>query len=348
MGIRRYLIALAGALALASSAFAHDPGLSSATVTLGEGEMTALVIFNPRDLAALPQKPGLDYKAIASDILQVRLSGHEIPARLEGTTRVAQENLSFQLHFAQLGQGRLEIASGVIDQLPFGHRQFLSVVNAAGQTIGSRLLSARDNQFQTEIAAVPLVSSPPLGGGFLDFLLLGIRHILTGYDHLLFLFGLLIVSRNVRSAALLITCFTVAHSLTLALSTFNVVSLQSRIVEPAIAASIVYVGLENLYRGKTLDYRWILTFLFGLVHGLGFASVLREMGVAHTGVKAAIPLIAFNSGVELGQLCIAVIILPLIWRLRRHLTLFRVALPACSILIVLAGGYWFFERIFQT
>jgi hydrogenase/urease accessory protein HupE len=348
MGMRRSFVILAGTLALASSAFAHDPGLSSATVTLGQTEMTALVVFNSRDLAALPQKSGLDYTSIASDLLRVRVGGQAIPARLEGVTRDQQQNISFRLHFAQPGEGRFEIASGIIDQLPFGHRQFLTVLNSAGQTTGSRLLSARDNQFETEIASVPVVVAPVSGGGFLDFLLLGVRHILTGYDHLLFLFGLLIVSRNVRSAALLITCFTIAHSLTLALSTFNVITLQSRIVEPAIAASIVYVGLENLYRGKTLDYRWILTFLFGLVHGLGFASVLREMGIANTGVKAAIPLIAFNSGVELGQLSIAMIVLPLIWKLRRHITVFRVAVPACSVIIALAGGYWFFERIFQS
>ena len=215
----------------------------------------------------------------------------------------------------------------------------------SGQTIGSRLLSARDNQFEIAIA---VVSPSIVRERFFHFLLLGIRHILTGYDHLLFLFGLLIVARNLRSAALLITCFTLAHSLTLALSTFNLVTLQSHIVEPAIAASIVYVGLENLFRGNAPNYRWTLTFLFGLVHGLGFASVLREMGVANTGVKALIPLVAFNSGVELGQLSIAVIILPLIWRMRRHLTVFRVAVPACSIMIALAGGYWFFERIFET
>ena len=348
MFIRRYLASFAAAFALAAPVLAHDPGLSSATVTLGSKEMTAVVVFNPRDLAALPQKSGSNYASIVPDILHVRVSGQAIPARVESITRDASQNVFFRLHYTQFGEGPLEIVSGVIDQLPFGHRQFLTVLNPAGQTVGNRLLSARENQFETVIAADPLIQTPPVHGKFFDFLFLGIRHILTGYDHLLFLFGLLIVSRNARSAALLITCFTVAHSFTLALSTFNLVNLQSRIVEPAIAASIVYVGLENLYRGKTLDYRWILTFLFGLVHGLGFASVLREMGVANTGVKAAIPLIAFNSGVELGQLSIAVIILPLIWRLRRHLAFFRVAVPACSILIALAGGYWFFERIFQT
>ena len=101
--------------------------------------------------------------------------------------------------------------------------------------------------------------------GFLGFLLLGVRHILTGYDHLLFLFGLLVMCRTGRAAALLITCFTAAHSLTLALSTFGLVNLPSRFVEAAIAASILYVGLENIVRReKPISGRALLTFAFGL------------------------------------------------------------------------------------
>ncbi len=346
MRARVFSTVLAGAFALTTGAFAHDPGLSSATVTVAPAEISAVVIFNPRDFSTLPQLKEPAYDTIVPQILRVRVNGQSLPPRLESVTRDASENVIFKIRYTFSGDGALDLASGLIDQLPFGHRQFLTVLTASGQTLGTTLLSACDNQFKTAIA--PAEKSAPVRGTFLDFLLLGVRHILTGYDHLLFLFGLLIVSRNARSAALLITCFTVAHSLTLALSTFNLVNLQSRFVECAIAASIVYVGIENLYHGKTLDYRWILTFLFGLVHGLGFASVLREMGVANTGLKAALPLIAFNSGVEIGQLSIALIALPLIWIARRHAGFFRVAVPACSALIALAGGYWFFERIFQS
>lgn len=341
---RVFLAFLTCALAFSRPALAHDPGLSSATVTLAANEITAIVIFNPRDLAVLPYGNPPEYSSVFPEILQIRQSGQPLPARLQSLTRDAQENLTFRMRYPAAGEGPLEIASGVISRLPFGHRQVLTIMTAAGHTSGTTLLSARDNQFKTAVA--PLVNIPAAARGtFLDFLLLGIRHILTGYDHLLFLFGLLIVSRNARSAALLITCFTVAHSLTLVLSTFNLIHLQNRFVESAIAASIVYVGIENLFRGKNFEYRWILTFLFGLVHGLGFASVLREMGVASTGIKAAIPLIAFNSGVEVGQLSIAVIVLPLIWKARRHVDFFGMAVPACSMLIALAGGYWFVERI---
>jgi hydrogenase/urease accessory protein HupE len=250
-------------------------------------------------------------------------------------------NVTFQLTFARFESGPLEISSGIIDRLPFGHREFLSVRSDTGANIGERLLSARENQFSV---ALPGQSAPPASPSFVDFFLLGVRHILTGYDHLLFLFGLLIVSRNVRSAALLITCFTIAHSLTLALSTFGLVSLRSRLVEPAIAASIVYVGIENLFGEKRLQWRWILTFAFGLIHGLGFASVLREMGVANSGAEAVLPLFSFNLGVEAGQLSIAAIVLPVIWKLRQRPAFLRVGVPACSLVVALAGCYWLVER----
>lgn len=345
VSMRAFLFSIAVAFAFITSAFAHDPGLSSATVTVAKDGLHAVVIFNPRDLSILTPDGANAYPALAPQILQVQQEGKVLAARLQGVTTDANQNVIFKIDYAKSGAGLLQFASGVVERLPFGHRQFLTIQDTSGQTIGSHLLSARDNGFSVTLAAA---FAPAQSSRFVEFLLLGIRHILTGYDHLLFLFGLLIVSRNARSAALLITCFTAAHSLTLALSTFNLVNLQSRFVESAIAASIVYVGLENLYRGRNLDYRWLLTFLFGLVHGLGFASVLREMNVAQGGIKAVIPLVAFNSGVELGQLSIAVLVLPLIWKMRKHDTFFRIAVPACSLLIALAGGYWFFQRILQA
>lgn len=334
------------ALLLCGSAFpisvcAHDPGLSSANLTVAEQAIDAVAIFNARDLASLIDR-GADYSAIAPEILRVRAAGRSLPVAVGKIATDQNDNVTFRLTFARSGSGSLEVSSGIIDRLPFGHREFVSVHSAAGAEIGDRLLSARENQFAV---TVPEQSPPaPASARFLDFFLLGVRHILTGYDHLLFLFGLLIVSRNVRSAALLITCFTIAHSLTLALSTFGIVSLQSRFVEPAIAASIVYVGLENLFGGKNLHWRWILTFAFGLIHGLGFASVLREMGVANNGAGTVVPLLSFNLGVEAGQLSIAAVVLPIIWNLRRRPIFLRFGVPACSLIVAVAGCYWLIER----
>jgi hydrogenase/urease accessory protein HupE len=183
---------------------------------------------------------------------------------------------------------------------------------------------------------------------FLTFLVLGIEHILTGYDHLLFLFALLVVCRDLRSIATVITCFTLAHSITLALAALDIVKLSPRIVEPMIAASIAYVGIENMIRGDVPKWRWLIAFSFGLVHGLGFADALKEFGIASGQFGIVLPLVGFNLGVEIGQLSVAAIVLPILWQLRRHPTFVRRWVPACSVLVALAGSYWMIERILQS
>jgi hydrogenase/urease accessory protein HupE len=200
-------------------------------------------------------------------------------------------------------------------------------------------------------AALPLLAASTgapaaeVSPTFWGFLQLGIAHIWTGYDHLLFLFGLLVVCRSFRSIVIIISCFTVAHSVTLALATWNVVHLPARLVEPMIAASILFVGVENLARhGAEPRGRWALTFAFGLIHGFGFANVLRDLGVGSNGHGLAMPLFSFNLGVEIGQVTIAALVLPLIWRLRRHPAFVRRGVPALSGLVAAAGLYWLLER----
>jgi hypothetical protein len=162
----------------------------------------------------------------------------------------------------------------------------------------------------------------------------------------LFLFGLLIVTRNFSSSLKIITCFTIAHSITLAVATLSLVQISSKIVEPLIAASIVYVGVENLLRGDDPKGRWLLTFAFGLIHGFGFASVLRELGVGTNGSSITVPLVSFNLGVEVGQIAIAAVALPVIWKLRSNPVFIRRWVPVCSAVVALLGAYWFFERVF--
>ena len=115
-------------------------------------------------------------------------------------------------------------------------------------------------------------------------------------------------------------------------------------VEPLIAASIMYVGIENIIR-RDLDRRWLLAFAFGLVHGCGFASVLRELGIGADGTGVAAPLLSFNLGVELGQLALAALVLPVIWRLKRRESYQLRYAPACSLSVALAGAYWLAERL---
>jgi hydrogenase/urease accessory protein HupE len=221
--------------------------------------------------------------------------------------------------------------------LPPGHRQYMAVRDQRGNLLSERMLAAKANAL--EIDAVPAAASR----SFREFLTLGVEHILTGYDHLVFLLGLLIAGGSLAAAVKIITSFTVAHSITLAVATLGWINISPRIVEPLIAISIAYVGLENIFR-RDLNRRWLLTFGFGLIHGFGFASVLREMGIGSAGEGVTLPLLSFNLGVELGQLAIASLILPLIWNLRRRTFFVSQFAPACSIMIALAGVYWLVIR----
>jgi len=137
----------------------------------------------------------------------------------------------------------------------------------------------------------------------LSFIALGIRHILTGYDHILFLISLLMLGGGLRSLLKIVTAFTVAHSVTLSLAALDIVTLPPRLVESGIALSIAYVAAENLWRGAhAARARWLVTFGFGLIHGLGFATILKEMAISRGTV--ALPLLSFNFGVELGQIAV--------------------------------------------
>ncbi|HEY6403235.1 MAG TPA: HupE/UreJ family protein, partial [Blastocatellia bacterium] len=202
------------------------------------------------------------------------------------------------------------------------------------------MLDASNNSFELDLAALQISQSRP--HAFWGFFPLGIEHILLGFDHLAFLFALLIAGGTMREAAKIITSFTVAHSITLALATLEAIIIPANVVEPLIAASIIYVGLENILR-RRIERRWILTFAFGLIHGFGFASALRDLGVG-AGVKAVAPLLSFNFGVEIGQVAIAALVLPLIWKLRRHPRFAIRYVPACSVMVALAGVYWLIER----
>ncbi|NJM45465.1 MAG: HupE/UreJ family protein [Alkalinema sp. RU_4_3] len=186
----------------------------------------------------------------------------------------------------------------------------------------------------------------PLWQQVSSFAALGIEHILIGYDHILFLISLLLVGTNLKYLLKIVTAFTVSHSVTLSLAVLDVVSLPSQFVECAIALSIVYVAVENLWR-KSFDHRWMLTFGFGLLHGLGFAGVLKEIQIPRSSLFAS--LASFNIGVEIGQVAIVLVcffLLKLInklldrdqWRLYFH----RLASGG----IIVMGMVWLVERAF--
>jgi hydrogenase/urease accessory protein HupE len=173
----------------------------------------------------------------------------------------------------------------------------------------------------------------------------GIQHILIGPDHLLFLFGLLLLGGSVRRLLLIVTAFTVAHSITLSLAALNIVTPPARIIEPAIALSIVYVGIDNLMVGRGRDVRAWIAFGFGFIHGFGFASVLREMELPSRALGWS--LFSFNLGVEIGQLFVVVIVASALLALRaRNETAGRRLAYAGSLVVVAMGAFWFIQRVF--
>ncbi len=190
----------------------------------------------------------------------------------------------------------------------------------------------------------------PAAAGFADYLGLGLRHIISGHDHLLFLVGLLVACERWRSLVVIVSSFTLGHSITLALATLGGTPPPA-LVEPLIAASILWVGLENILRRGVeppLAGRALVTVAFGLAHGLGFAGVMRELGVGTDGRSPLLPLFAFNLGVEAGQLGFAGLAWPLLRLARRAPPESRRTLPAISLVVALAGAYWLAERLWTT
>lgn len=177
------------------------------------------------------------------------------------------------------------------------------------------------------------------------FVRAGIHHIFIGPDHILFIVGLLLLGGGLARVLKVATAFTLAHSITLALAATGHLDISARIVEPLIALSIVYIGIENLRaRPGTPDRRTVLAFGFGLIHGLGFAGVLRQLGLPTEALGWS--LVSFNIGVELGQGCIILAVTPLLGLLRA--TRPRAALQAVaagSWVIIVAGSYWFVQRL---
>jgi hydrogenase/urease accessory protein HupE len=182
-----------------------------------------------------------------------------------------------------------------------------------------------------------------------EFVIQGIHHIFIGPDHILFIIGLLLLGGGIARLLKIITAFTIAHSLTLVLATLKIVDSPATIVEPAIALSIVFLGLETLYalKRQRRDHRVILAFVFGLIHGFGFAGVLADFGLPEGALGWS--LAAFNVGVEIGQACIVLVVAPslIALRSRNPIVAQRVEYVGTASIII-AGAFWFVERVLAT
>lgn len=317
-------------IALLPLAAAHRPGLSYAQT---DGQTLELTFARP-ELEGIAPLSDLN----AARILLAEATVHTVQLTVDGqachygdSTVQAVEGDGIQLSTPlECPSGtNWHYDAGFLTKMETGHRHYLE---AFGQPIAVLDPQHKEADFtgQTSTSDVSI-----------QFLKLGIEHIWTGYDHLMFLFGLLIAARRLPDMLLVVTGFTLAHSITLSLAATGQLSLPPSIVEPAIAATIVLVGIENFFHPPARR-RIIITFFLGLIHGFGFAGALAELGLPQHALVLA--LLCFNGGVEIGQATVVLVLLPLLLalhRLKSWPTLEKIG----STLVILAGIYWMADRL---
>ncbi len=258
-----------------------------------------------------------------------------------------------QLEIGQLAVVQTLFLDGSVANQTGSHRGFLSLI-ADGQEF-TGVFTPDDTQERFTVA------SPNPLGQLLEFVWQGMTHIWEGFDHILFLLSLLLPSVMRRegnrwqpvsdfreafgSVLKVVTAFTVAHSVTLALSALELVRLPSRLVEATIAASVILAALNNVFPVVSERRRWTVAFVFGLIHGFGFSSVLSELVLDRRGLVSS--LLGFNLGVEIGQLGIVIVFLPLAFLVRGSFGYRRYSLSLGSLVVAAVAGVWLAERLFD-
>jgi len=326
--------ALALALLLPLSALAHQASLSFSELHPRGREIEGTLRFALSDLRsqlAIEDPAAAPVPALTRLLVEpYRIKVATKPCLLQpGTSAEPDGEDGLALHARWLcaePAEEISVRVGFLEDLPPGHTH-LSRIDFGGGELSQRVAQRDDPSFDVR-------RTRATGREFWRFLLLGVQHIFTGYDHLAFLVGLLLLGGSLGEMVKIVTAFTVAHSITLALAALDVLAPSPRIIEPLIAGSILFVGAENLWalrRGSAaaaLRHRWVLTFAFGLVHGFGFAAVLRELHLPRAALASG--LVAFNLGVECGQVAVVLAVLPLLRRAVRARGFARIASAAVA------------------
>jgi len=336
------LVALA-ALAFAAPALAHAMGVSRGEYRVTRDGVDASLVFREDEIEnalGVADREAAARTLVAS--LDIARGGARCTGALEGVAFDPPDGVRVTARFSCPPGTTLDVRAGFLTRLASGHAHVASVQDASGAR-PDQLLVLASPTLHVDLAAAP-------ESGFLSFLREGIFHILTGPDHLLFLFGLVLFRRDahtnrerVRGLVLVLTAFTVGHSISLAVATLFGIAPPSRVVEPLVALSVAWVGAENIFSKRDLGRRWMITFPFGLVHGFAFASGLLIVHLPRAELPRA--LVGFNLGVEAGQLGVMALVLPLLfWTAQR--AIYDRARIAASALIVVAGLGWFMQRVF--
>lgn len=341
-------------LALVQRASAHPVPFSFLDIYISSTGIEASVVLHDfdvaHDLGITPagrlRDPGFLVERSASihALLDSRLqiSGDGKPLKpMFGPPEVLVDRQAVRvlLHFPGAPMpGKLRISASMFPYDPM-HQTFVNIYEE--QQLTRQLIL---NRFQDHVEHIT-GTQQGAGAVISRFVPEGIRHILIGPDHLLFLVGLLLLGGSVRRLLFVVTSFTVAHSITLSLAALDIFTPPARIIEPAIALSIVYVGFDNLLVKEGRDVRAWIAFAFGFIHGFGFANVLREMDLPSRALGWS--LFSFNFGVEIGQMFVVVVVASALGALRaRSEWAGRKVAFAGSILVIVAGAFWFVQRVF--
>jgi hydrogenase/urease accessory protein HupE len=348
----RWLLALLLAVAAAQPAAAHPAPFSYLDLILRDSVIDGILVLHVVDVAhelgmkedellqaAVASRERDRIVAVVRDRIDLRADGAALVPRWEGIAP-APDRHAVQLRFSipAARPGALAIRTQMFPYDPV-HQTFVNVYEddeLRQQMIFSAGSEARVFYTGTTQGALAVMAT---------FIPSGIEHIMIGPDHILFLIGLLLLGGSWKALVKIVTAFTVGHSITLSLAALNLVTPAPQIIEPAIALSIVFVGADNLVRGTGRDLRMWVALVFGLVHGFGFANVLREFGLPDEALGWS--LFSFNLGVEIGQLLIVIAVATLLELIRRRSDAlgYKVAY-AGSLVVIAAGAYWFVERVF--
>ncbi len=348
----RSIVLLVALILLPSSAAAHPAPFSYLDIVFKngniEGTLVVHVIDAAHELGITPPEKLLDSDVVAP--LRQRLADILTPRILMRSTRrlepdwysleTLRDDLALRFKFRIPGEqpGALTFDTNLFPYDPL-HQTFINIYE--GDQLRQQLIFNAESGERTYYLGTTQGTVEVMK----TFIASGIHHILIGPDHILFLVGLLLLGGTWGALVKIVTAFTVGHSITLSLAALNYVTPPATLIEPAIALSIVFVGADNLVRGDGKDVRPWVALAFGLVHGFGFANVLREFGLPDRALGWS--LFSFNVGVEIGQLAIVLIVASVLAAIRRRSQTigYRVAF-AGSIVVVVAGTYWFVQRVF--
>jgi hypothetical protein len=321
---------------------AHALGLSSGTWVLDGNDVVADLVFPVRDTGRLldalgPAARGLPALQALDRALVPQILVFRGEAACRGATEAGDvtegDAFRIRVRFAcPAGHAPVSIGFNLLASLGAGAQHIARI--RVGDHAREQVLAEGRTSFE-------LRPDKPTGWGFLG---MGVGHILGGWDHLVFLLGLLLIGGTWKSVLATVTSFTLAHSITLAVAALGVFAPAARFVEPAIGLTIAFVGVENILRPEPTG-RWRITFALGLVHGFAFASALGGLGLTTAEVVPA--LVLFNVGVELGQIAVLAVVLPLILLARRREWVVRRAVPAVSVVVGLIGLALFAGRLVE-